>query len=435
MNSLMPRLSPFYNLRPCTGETAKSVIFSLHKESCTSIASLFRGKARFCACMSLRESDLPVFDTQRRNTDMQQEAKAAYDKKRKAAALSVDADRGTSAQHDGDGERSSKRARISAEPLTFLSDAAAACSQVPSAGAGAGASTTATAAEGAGAGAGAARLSMPPTATVADEHSNEEATHAVAAPVQVEHHRRRAEDNDDEEDADKDGDGSDRAYAAHGLDEDRLCCVYGGDENEASFDVVPNFFSRKTHTHGKGQVKTTGAGAGTDDSDDPKGHCSNPDGDPDGAPAGAWTLRNLYEVMVECNKIDCLRGVYPMPISEGGFAWPATPESTAFCRRLLAPDNDSDVRHPAVRFTSAGSAGSAGSAVGSASGASTSSAGSSGSSSSSAALISGSSSGSGGGSGGRYAYPRQVRTYGIRSATIRESASDWVSEMPKVKAP
>jgi uncharacterized membrane protein YgcG len=334
---------------------------------------------------------------------MQQEAKAAYDKKRKAAALSVDADRGASAQHDGDGERSSKRARTSAAgTLTFLSDAAAACSQVPSAGA--------------GAGTGAARATMPPTATAdADEHNNEEAMH-----------RRRAEDSDDEEDADKDGDGSDDDDA-HGLDEDRLCCVYGGDENEASFDVVPNFFSR-TNKYAKSQV--------TDAADDHKcdhkapRRCSNP-----AAPVGAWTLRNLYDVMVECNKIDCLRGVYPMPISEGGFAWSATPESTAFCRRLLAPDNDSDVRHPAVRFTSAGSAGSAGSAVGSASGASTSSAGSSGSSSSSAALISGSSSGSGGGSGGRYAYPRQARTYGIRSATIRESASDWVSEMPKVKAP
>ena len=44
---------------------------------------------------------------------------------------------------------------------------------------------------------------------------------------------------------------------------------------------------------------------------------------------GVWTMRSVYEIMLECEKVDVLKGVFPCPVSEGGFAWKGTPESTA----------------------------------------------------------------------------------------------------------
>ena len=37
-----------------------------------------------------------------------------------------------------------------------------------------------------------------------------------------------------------------------------------------------------------------------------------------------WTLRNVHDILVECNKSEHLQGATPLPIAEGGFQWPST---------------------------------------------------------------------------------------------------------------
>lgn len=85
---------------------------------------------------------------------------------------------------------------------------------------------------------------------------------------------------------------------------------------------------------------------------------------------GQWTLRNLYDIMVRCESVECLRGVSPMPITEGGFSWDNTPESDAAVREIFPSYGDN-------------------------------------------------------------VPTRQIRTYSVSSRMIRETADTWKTEMPK----
>lgn len=43
---------------------------------------------------------------------------------------------------------------------------------------------------------------------------------------------------------------------------------------------------------------------------------------------GIWSFSRLYDILTDCENVPCLKGAYPLSISEGGLAWPGTIEST-----------------------------------------------------------------------------------------------------------
>jgi len=82
---------------------------------------------------------------------------------------------------------------------------------------------------------------------------------------------------------------------------------------------------------------------------------------------GIWTLAAQYEVMLECEKVQCLQGVAPCRISQGGFAFP---------RKISDAMYDREKQFLGYRESC------------------------------------------------------EIRTYGVRSAHISESAEDWKEKFP-----
>jgi len=61
---------------------------------------------------------------------------------------------------------------------------------------------------------------------------------------------------------------------------------------------------------------------------------------------GVWTLENMYEIMLDCENDDDLKGVKPLNISQGGFQWDGTPYS-----KQLWHDNTYERRRPIEECT------------------------------------------------------------------------------------
>lgn len=51
---------------------------------------------------------------------------------------------------------------------------------------------------------------------------------------------------------------------------------------------------------------------------------------------GMWTLRKFHEALEACQQVPELAGAAPACVSEGGFTWPATPESAAACQEIVS---------------------------------------------------------------------------------------------------
>src|SRR5581483_10146008 len=57
---------------------------------------------------------------------------------------------------------------------------------------------------------------------------------------------------------------------------------------------------------------------------------------------GIWSFSQVYDILVDCQNISCLNGVYPLTCAvEGGFAWSGTVESTNKWYKNIGSRNDS----------------------------------------------------------------------------------------------